>query len=392
VLTRFAMSSRASRFASVLGLLMAGACVDRNGKTPAVDAAPPDAGFAAQSAPKDAALAPTVDAGNAFDPVVLLEKGKILYPRYCEHCHGKTGKGYAADEAPALANDDLLTIASDDYLVDTILRGRPGTTMSAWGLARGGPLGKPEAMALVALFRSWQTRPSDLGATEARVVKGDAARGTGLYLTHCMSCHGLNGRGGKHNALSNPELLATAKDGFLARTIEKGRAGTPMLAYEGKLTAENIGDLVALIRSWQKPIPDPPDLPPSPGALQKVVLNPRGPEPTFDAKADFVKVDVVKAELDRGASMIIADARPPGDYALMHVAGAISVPFYMAKDYAAQIPKDKWVLTYCACPHASSVKLRDALRQLGYTKVAVLDEGINVWRDHGHPVRGGAKP
>jgi rhodanese-related sulfurtransferase len=38
------------------------------------------------------------------------------------------------------------------------------------------------------------------------------------------------------------------------------------------------------------------------------------------------------------------------------------------------------------------VKARDALRALGYKKVAVLDEGINVWRDRGYPVRGGAKP
>jgi len=76
----------------------------------------------------------------------------------------------------------------------------------------------------------------------------------------------------------------------------------------------------------------------------------------------------------------------------MHVAGAISVPFYTVNDYAAQIPKDRWILTYCACPHAASVKARDALRALGYKNVAVLDEGINVWRDKGYPVRGGSKP
>jgi cytochrome c oxidase cbb3-type subunit 3/ubiquinol-cytochrome c reductase cytochrome c subunit len=262
--------------------------------------------------------------------------------------------------------------------------------MSAWGLGRGGPVGADDALAIVKFLRTWQTRPSEKLAE--RTIEGDATKGALTWAATCAKCHGAKGAGGKHNALANPELLKAASDAFLATTIERGRAGTPMPAFGDKLTKQNVDDILALLRSWQKTPDQTIELPPKPGALKNVVIHPKGPQPAFDEGADFVKVDIVKRELDRGATMIILDARAPGDYALMHVAGAVSVPFYTANDDAKEIPKDRWILTYCACPHAASVKLRDALRAAGYPRVSVLDEGINVWRDRGYPVRGGAKP
>lgn len=320
---------------------------------------------------------------------VSAERGQKLYEKYCNFCHGTTGKGYAADEAPALASDDLLTRVSDEWLESAILRGRPGTTMSSWSVTYGGPIGANEAKALVAFLRSWQTKPLAIPDADAGVPKGDAAKGAPIYAAQCASCHGKEGHDGKYNAIANPELLATSSDAFLAATIEHGRDGTPMKGFAGKLSGAQIADVIALLRSWQKPTDTAVELPPKPGELKNIVINPKGPQPAFDPKADFVPVDTVKKEMTRGASMIILDARAPSDYARMHVAGALSVPFYDAEKYAPQIPKDRYILTYCACPHAASVKLRDAMRKLGYARVAVLDEGILAWRDRGYPVRGG---
>jgi cytochrome c oxidase cbb3-type subunit 3/ubiquinol-cytochrome c reductase cytochrome c subunit len=343
--------------------------------------------------PQDAAgRTPTRGAGAdaAVDPVAQRARGKLLYGRYCSFCHGESGAGYAADQAPALGNDDLLTLVSDEYLRDAIVKGRPGTTMSAWSVIRGGPLGYDDAEAIVAHLRTWQKGLPV--STVGRKVNGNAERGASLFATHCASCHGAKGKNGKYGALANAELLGSVTDGFLAITIERGRAGTPMLGFGTKLTTEQVDDVVALLRTWQQAPEEPPPLPPKPGALTNVVLNSRGPQPAFEAKTDFIKVDLVKAEVDRQASMIIVDARPPSDYARMHIAGAISVPFYQVEAFSKEIPKDRYVLTYCACPHAESVKVRDALRGLGYPRVAVIDEGILAWRDRGYPVRGGAKP
>ncbi len=384
-----------SLFLALLAAISVVACIG-GGKRAGRDAGD-DGGTRSASAPPlptPPSLLPAADASTASasadaGALVSAERGKELYGKYCDFCHGETGKGYAADEAPALANDDFLTLASDEYLEGAILRGRPGTTMSAWSVSYGGPIGLNESKALVAFLRSWQRKPLALAPIDAGAPKGDAARGAPVYAAQCASCHGAQGSGGKYNALANPELLASASDGFLATTIERGRENTPMKGFGGKLTAPQIDDVVALLRSWQKPANHELELPPKPGELKNVVIAPKGPQPAFDAKADFVPVDTVKKEMDRGATMIILDARAPADYARMHVAGAISVPFYDAEKYAKQIPKDRFVLTYCACPHAASVKLRDAMRTLGYPRVAVLDEGILAWRDRGYPVRGG---
>ena len=366
---------RTAALAALSGCIGSGkqhAAPDASARGPAASAPPP-----APTPPPAANTQPGID-------------GKALYERYCDFCHGKEGQGYAADEAPALANDVFLSIATDAYIHDAILKGRPGTTMSAWGKQKGGPLDGKDADAIVSYVRAWQKQAPV--ALTPREPKGDAARGAKTYAAKCAGCHGAKGSGGKYNALGNAELLASASDAFLAATIERGRPGTPMPAFGDKLSHADVDDVLALLRSWQK-APDPNvDLPPKPGKLENVVIHPKGKPASFPEGADFVKVDVVKAAVDAGSSLIIVDARAPGDYATMHVAGAISVPFYTVNDYAAQIPKDRWILTYCACPHAASVKARDALRALGYKNVAVLDEGINVWRDKGYPVRGGSKP
>lgn len=384
------MAPPGRRISSLVGLLAlvgyANGC--RSTNKVATDAvAAPDAAEASAALP-DASRAANAQA--APDPVETLARGKLLYGRYCGFCHGESGQGYKADQAPALANDDLLALANDDFLRDAIVKGRPGTTMSAWAVARGGPLGYADASAIVSYVRTWQKRPSE--STTAREVSGTAAAGAATYATHCASCHGAKGANGKYNSLANPELLASSTDGFLATTIERGRAGTPMNGFASKLSKSAVDDVVALLRSWQKSPDEPAPLPPKPGALTAVVLNPKGPQPELDAKASFVPVDIVKHELDRNATMVIIDARPPSDYARMHIAGAISVPFYQVAEYAKQIPKDRYVLTYCACPHAESGQVREALRKLDYPRVAVIDEGLLVWRDRGYPVRGGPTP
>ena len=142
------------------------------------------------AAPSGLQTAAAEDASVAADaaptPVETAARGKILYDKYCGFCHGETGQGYKADQAPALANDDLLTLATDEYLLEAIVKGRPGTTMSAWSVARGGPLAYPDAAAIVTYVRTWQKRPSE--PPDARVATGNAAAANGTYTAMCASC------------------------------------------------------------------------------------------------------------------------------------------------------------------------------------------------------------
>lgn len=184
--------------------------------------------------------------------------GAALYARMCALCHDHDGEGYAAPGSVALANPDFLAIADDTYLFENTARGRPGTRMSAWADSYGGPLSEAQVRAVVGYVRRWQTKPSvDVSGT---TVVGDAMRGAQLYASHCAACHGEAG-GGLDKApavpngapsLNNAVFLATASDGFIRYSIAQGRQGTPMVGYAGALTGQDIDDLVALIRSWEK--------------------------------------------------------------------------------------------------------------------------------------------
>jgi cytochrome c oxidase cbb3-type subunit 3/ubiquinol-cytochrome c reductase cytochrome c subunit len=341
-----------------------------------------------------AVLASTTLQCSRSRPSDIAQRGWLIYDRMCAVCHGREGQGYAADQAPALGRPDFLASASDAYLRTAITFGRGGTTMSAWGRVRGGPLAPADVDALDAFIRSW-----DRGARanlDGRALAGDPTRGAGLYTRECIRCHGERGVAGPSVHIGGPDFLSSASDGYLRYAIRRGRAGTPMPGFAGALGDSGVEDIVALLRSWQAisgpaPVSTPPQVPPLP--LGPLPIHPHGPDPLgFAAKGATTPADVIKAQLDRGARMALLDARAPSDYVTEHIAGAVSVPFYDPQPYFAALPRDVWLVCYCACPHAESGQLAQKLLAKGFTKVTVLDEGLPVWRARKYPTRSGIDP
>jgi cytochrome c6 len=83
-----------------------------------------------------------------------------------------------------------------------------------------------------------------------------AQDGPTLYKTKCAMCHGADGKGetpmGKKlnvRDLSSPEVQKQT-DAELTTIISKGKGKMP--PFEGKLTAEQIGQVVAQIRELGK--------------------------------------------------------------------------------------------------------------------------------------------
>ena len=83
-----------------------------------------------------------------------------------------------------------------------------------------------------------------------------AEDGAALYKTKCAACHGPDGKGevpmGKKlgaRDLSSTEVQSQS-DGQLSEILTKGKNKMP--SYDGKLTKEQIGQLVAYIRDFGK--------------------------------------------------------------------------------------------------------------------------------------------
>lgn len=329
------------------------------------------------------------------DPEV--ERGEALYQRYCALCHGADAKGYAADNAPSLASPEFLRTASDEFLTRAIADGRPDTPMSAWGKRHGGPLEDDDIDAIIGFLRSLSDAPPV--AVDDERVAGLPRRGRGVYALHCVSCHGSEGEGIDILSLANPTFRATASPGFLRYAVTHGRSGTPMPAFGARLRPQQIDDVVAFILtlgdegSTPVPLPAPPEEPPRLPSLADMdfVINPDGPPARFTLRSGrFVPAAQVKRELDRGARMILLDARPTSDWLRSRIPGAIPVPFYDRSEILSDLPRDgTWIVAYCACPHAASGQVVNALRERGYKNTAVLDEGIQHWEQQGYPTVSG---
>lgn len=234
------------------------------------------------------AQAPTESLFNArIDP----EQGRKLWSANCAVCHGPEGKG---GRGPDLTSGKFRHGGTDDDLYGVMQNGVPGTGMP------GFPLGGVESMQLLAYVRA-------LGraALPPPPPGGDAAKGRALFAGsgECARCHRVGGMGSRIGpdlsdagarmpprdllaVLLRPDermlpaqwyVRAVTRDG---RTITGRRLNedtysvqlinaqeelvslvkedlreyepikkSPMPSYEGKLTREQMGDLVAYLAS-----------------------------------------------------------------------------------------------------------------------------------------------
>ncbi len=349
--------------ALILGLLIQAAC-NSGSATPSKKEAP-------------ATQAPAAQAPAAPD----LTAAQTAYARLCAACHADDGTGYRADNAPSLVNPTFLESATDEFLRRSIIFGRPGSSMAAYGKALGGPLDDAAVTGIVAWIRAKGPKARTLPA----VPKGNAGRASDLYAQYCKSCHGDAKSRGEGPHLANSQFLGAASDAFIKHAIVQGRPKTRMLAFGNVLTDDQVNDLVAYVRELGSGVASVTLLP-EPTGKEPLVINPKGAAPAWKPREDrFISVDEVAAALKAGKRMVIVDARPPSEWRRTHITGAVSIPYHDMKRLS-EVPKDTWVIAYCACPHHLSGVVVDELKKRGHARALILDEGINVWHQRGYPV------
>jgi len=164
-----------------------------------------------------------------------------LYARYCAGCHGPNGEGTDAIKL-ALNSRGFLERTDDTLLYRLIAQGRPEQGMPTFA----GELSNAEINDLVAFIRAWE-------ATAPEVEPG----GETLYARYCAFCHGARGEGATNVpvVLNSQDFLATHDDDYLRRVIAQGHKNMPPWGEEqgGVMTAEQIDELVAFIRAWERP-------------------------------------------------------------------------------------------------------------------------------------------
>ena len=317
------------------------------------------------------------------------EQSKIAasnYQKYCVLCHGADRQGHVNDHAPSLRSKSLFESGVPHAVLRPIQYGRQGTAMGGYLDEVGGPMTLDETWDL--MFWLYEQSGVKRVALTTNPVLGDSALGDVLYQKNCSTCHGVKGEGISAPALGNQFALAHNSDEFIRHAIQNGRQDTPMPAFKNTLSANDINNLTAFLRSraggWamQKTVLQPLPTP------DKFVINPTGQHPDFKLTDGLYvsAVDLQKALLAK-EKMVLLDTRVTSVWQTAHIEGSFPMPYYSDFDAMTKhLPKDVMIVAYCSCPRAAADSVIEELRERGYKKTAVLYEGIFGWMHLGYPV------
>jgi mono/diheme cytochrome c family protein len=175
--------------------------------------------------------------------------GESLFGVFCAACHGPRGEGRKfatlTSVFPAIGEPEFLAVADDNFLRKTLMNGRPGRRMPAWGTKDGG-LRPEEIDGLVTFLRTLE--PKAPTAEEVNATSPDRDKGTKLYAGLCSRCHGERGEG---SAVAPPLAAAdnpvTIEDSRIYGTVTTGVAGTAMGSFR-QLDAASLRSLIAAVR------------------------------------------------------------------------------------------------------------------------------------------------
>jgi len=230
----------------------------------------------------------------------LLNRGEKLFQSQCAICHGEKGDGegkfaYLMNPRPRnfLVGKFKLTttenlVPTEADLMKTLRRGMPGSAMPPWD-----HLSQSDLKALVQYIRHLNTeavsaevaRDVEDGVYDEetgqeilvrRTVPGPAIRvpseppfenlqwlgGRKIYLEACASCHGIDGQpvaeAVKFDDDGYPDPPRSFVNGIFKGGMEgnqlyarilKGMSGTPMPAYEGSYSDDEMWDLIHYVQS-----------------------------------------------------------------------------------------------------------------------------------------------
>jgi membrane protein DedA with SNARE-associated domain/rhodanese-related sulfurtransferase len=103
-----------------------------------------------------------------------------------------------------------------------------------------------------------------------------------------------------------------------------------------------------------------------------------------------ITADQLKQMMDNGHEMMIVDLRQPLDIQVdpYTIPGALRMAVEELEHRHHEIPRDRDVILYCACPNeATAARMALLLKKNGITRVRPLAGGVEAWRERNFPLQ-----
>ncbi len=96
----------------------------------------------------------------------------------------------------------------------------------------------------------------------------------------------------------------------------------------------------------------------------------------------------VKAKLDRGERLLLADVRGASSFKSRHITGAQSMPASEMDAWGPKLGPETLTVFYCSCPddHSSTATAELVREKYGLTNLAVMHGGLRAWETSGYPM------
>ena len=96
--------------------------------------------------------------------------------------------------------------------------------------------------------------------------------------------------------------------------------------------------------------------------------------------------EAVKARLDRGEKLVLADVREDNEWEAGHILGSTHIgKGVIERDIESKVPdKNKEIILYCGGGFRSALAA-DNLQKMGYRNVISMDGGWRRWNELGYP-------
>jgi mono/diheme cytochrome c family protein len=246
---------------------------------------------------------------EVFEPSA--EEGALIFNTNCATCHGEDGVGTGF--APTVNDSAKLAMTDEEWLREMLQFGRPALGMPAYGNVLSEEQAD-HLIALFAAWEEgievipaynvtdlidgaiFSLKSEDTGSALQQIDQaisvmmdgpgkellleasdliesgdidgaldtltklreqlpiGDPLNGATLYVANCAACHGAEGEGGADGvfpALQPNEFVQMNSNAELVEFLKVGREGTAMAGFEGRLSEQEIADIVAHLRTWQ---------------------------------------------------------------------------------------------------------------------------------------------
>jgi membrane protein DedA with SNARE-associated domain/rhodanese-related sulfurtransferase len=102
-----------------------------------------------------------------------------------------------------------------------------------------------------------------------------------------------------------------------------------------------------------------------------------------------ISVNELYDMLQNGERPTIVDVRTPASQQEGRIPGAVTISDDLVQTFVADVPTNREVIVYCACPNeASAARIAMLLMKQGYHRVRPLHGGIDAWVEAGYVLEG----